>query len=164
MKLLVGGAHCVAARSLGCIQRVIRATQPRIEIIIWSEFGHASTHRDCACLAEGLGPDDVAQLFCQRERLDLAACAARYPCSTGYHRAMTNLTITIDEALLRRARIRALQQGESVNSIVRRYLESYAGGDRQAEAVASFLALADRVGGSSGEGGRSWSRDDLYDV
>jgi plasmid stability protein len=36
---------------------------------------------------------------------------------------MSNLTITIDEETLRRARIRALEQGTSVNALLRDYLE-----------------------------------------
>jgi len=36
---------------------------------------------------------------------------------------VANLTLTIDEDLLRRARIRALEQGTSVNARVRKYLE-----------------------------------------
>jgi predicted HicB family RNase H-like nuclease len=40
---------------------------------------------------------------------------------------MGNLTLTIDDDLLRRARIRALEQGTSVNSLVREYLRHVAG-------------------------------------
>jgi predicted HicB family RNase H-like nuclease len=35
-----------------------------------------------------------------------------------------NLTITVDDEVLRRARIRALQQGTSVNVLLREFLES----------------------------------------
>ena len=35
---------------------------------------------------------------------------------------MANLTITIDDELLRRARLRALEQGTSVNALLRDYL------------------------------------------
>jgi predicted nucleic acid-binding protein len=40
---------------------------------------------------------------------------------------MANLTITVDEELLRRARIRALEQGTSVNALLREYLSAFAG-------------------------------------
>lgn len=36
---------------------------------------------------------------------------------------MANLTLSIDGSLLRNARIRALEQGTTVNSLVRQYLE-----------------------------------------
>lgn len=77
---------------------------------------------------------------------------------------MANLTLTIDENTLRAARIRALEQGTSVNALVRDYLEHYAGRSSAAEeAIRSFLALAEEVDASSGSGGRSWTRDELYD-
>ena len=36
---------------------------------------------------------------------------------------MTNLTLTIDETLLRKARIKALERGTSVNAMVREFIE-----------------------------------------
>jgi hypothetical protein len=76
---------------------------------------------------------------------------------------MANLTIVIDDGVLRRARKKAIDQGTSVNAIVGAYLEQYAGPDGAAAALADFLALAASAGGSSGEGGRTWTREDLYD-
>ncbi|TDJ07174.1 MAG: MerR family transcriptional regulator, partial [Deltaproteobacteria bacterium] len=40
---------------------------------------------------------------------------------------MANLTISIDEEVLKLARIKALKQGTSVNAVLRDYLESYSG-------------------------------------
>jgi hypothetical protein len=40
---------------------------------------------------------------------------------------MSNLTITVDEATLKKARIRALTEGTSVNEVLRKFLEAYAG-------------------------------------
>jgi len=76
---------------------------------------------------------------------------------------MANLTVTVDARVLRRARIRALEQGTSVNAVVGEYLERYAGSDPAAAALAGFLDLATRLHGGSGAGGRTWTRDDLYD-
>ena len=76
---------------------------------------------------------------------------------------MANLTLTIDEDLLRRARIRALERGTSVNAVVREFLEGYAGDDRETAALQAFGALADRARVSSGPGGRSWTRDEIHD-
>lgn len=39
---------------------------------------------------------------------------------------MANLTITLDDELLRRARMRALEQDTSVNALLRDYLEAFA--------------------------------------
>ena len=44
---------------------------------------------------------------------------------------MTNLTITVDEQTLKRARMRALEEDTSVNAVLREYLEAYAGGTRE---------------------------------
>ena len=51
---------------------------------------------------------------------------------------MSNLTISIDAALLRAARIKAVQQGTSVNQVCRQAIAAFAGeGDvAQAEAQA----------------------------
>ncbi|HYO45876.1 MAG TPA: hypothetical protein VEY33_04225 [Gemmatimonadota bacterium] len=77
---------------------------------------------------------------------------------------MTNLTITTDEEVLRRARIRALEQGTSVNAVVRDFLESYAGvRAEQRKAIREFLEIARESGAGSGGGGRTWTRDELYD-
>ncbi|CAN5764828.1 hypothetical protein BH20GEM1_BH20GEM1_09160 [soil metagenome] len=77
---------------------------------------------------------------------------------------MTNLTITTDEEVLRRARIRALEQGTSVNAVVREFLESYAGvRAEQRKAIEEFLAIARESGAGSGGEGRTWTRDELYD-
>ena len=75
---------------------------------------------------------------------------------------MANLTIAVDDALLRRARIRALEQGSSVNALLRGYLEAFANpGNTRERAIRSFQALADRA--QSGSGGRSWTRDQLHE-
>lgn len=76
---------------------------------------------------------------------------------------MTNLTLTVDEEVLRRARIRALEQGTSVNALVRDYLARLAGQSRAAEGVAEFLAAVEGAGAGSGAEGRTWTRDELHD-
>lgn len=74
---------------------------------------------------------------------------------------MTNLTLSVDEDILRRARIRALQQGTSVNSLVRDYLARVAGKSEAAEGTREFFSA---VGGSgAGSGGRTWTRDELHE-
>ena len=72
-----------------------------------------------------------------------------------------NLTITVDDEVLRRARIRALNQRTSVNAVLREYLESYAGSDAEESARMRLVELARASAASSGADGRNWSRDDI---
>lgn len=76
---------------------------------------------------------------------------------------MANLTVTVNDQVLRRARIRALEQGTSVNAVVSQYLERFAGMGATAEALSGFLELADRSTAASGPDGRTWRREELYD-
>ena len=75
---------------------------------------------------------------------------------------MANLTITIDEDSLKKARMRALQEGTSVNALLREFVDSYAGVRRdQQEAVRRIAALSRES--KSRRGGRTWSRNDLHE-
>jgi hypothetical protein len=76
---------------------------------------------------------------------------------------MTNLTLAIDEQILRRARIRAMQRGTSVNALVRDYIARLAGESEAADGVADFLEIVSGGGASSGPHGRTWTRDDVHD-
>ena len=75
---------------------------------------------------------------------------------------MANLTLAIDDELLRRARIRALESGTSVNAAVRDFLVSYTRTSQQDVTVRTLITLADDSGASSGEAERSWAREDIY--
>ena len=75
---------------------------------------------------------------------------------------MANLTLTIDEDVLRRARIKAIEQKTSVNAIVREFLESYSQAD-DTKAIEEFLEIANRNASSSGPGGRTWTREEIYE-
>lgn len=75
---------------------------------------------------------------------------------------MANLTISIDDEVLKQARIKAVEQGTSVNSILREYLESYAGTrPKQEEAIEKLIRLSDTA--KSRRGSSKWSRDELHD-
>ena len=63
---------------------------------------------------------------------------------------MANLTLAIDEDLLRRARVRAADQDTSVNAVVRELLAGYAAIDRPISARRRLVALS--VSSSSGSG------------
>ena len=73
-----------------------------------------------------------------------------------------NLTITVDDEVLRRARIRALSQGTSVNAVLRDFLESYAGSDVETGARHHLAKLARGSTASSGDDGRTWTRNEVY--
>jgi hypothetical protein len=75
---------------------------------------------------------------------------------------MSNLTIVVDEDVLRRARIRALERGTSVNRVLAEFLRAFAGEDPRAEALANFAELARRAGVERSHA-RTWRRDELYD-
>lgn len=75
---------------------------------------------------------------------------------------MANLTITLDDEVLRRARLRALEQDVSVNALLREYLEAYAAtGTTWNQATDEILRLSTRS--RSGRGDRSWTRDELHE-
>lgn len=75
---------------------------------------------------------------------------------------MPNLTLTLDAEVLQRARVRAVQEGTSVNAVVREYLRSYGGVDEVDEARRRLVDLSRRTAGGSGPTGRRWSRDELH--
>ena len=81
---------------------------------------------------------------------------------------MSNLTITIDDDLLHAARIRAVQQGTSVNEVCRRAIAAFALDD-ETQAVAraharaqAFREFSDSLALGSGRGARQ-TRDELYE-
>ena len=76
---------------------------------------------------------------------------------------MANLTITIDDQLLKRARLRALERGTSVNALLRDFLEAFSHPEELHEARAAFAGLARGSDVGSGSGGRRWNRDELHD-
>ncbi|MTB72505.1 hypothetical protein ACF3NS_06065 [Arsenicicoccus cauae] len=75
---------------------------------------------------------------------------------------MANLTVTVDGETLRRARIRALERGESVNGYLAEMLRRYAGDVPQAEIFTDTLSVVRASGAGADNGPRSWSRDELH--
>jgi hypothetical protein len=76
---------------------------------------------------------------------------------------VANLTLTIDAELLKRARMRALEEDTSVNALVREYLEDLVGQGKAPEPMKAFLELARRSQAGSGPTGRTWTREELYE-
>jgi plasmid stability protein len=74
---------------------------------------------------------------------------------------MTNLTISLDESVIRSARMRALSEGSSVSAKVREFLAQYAKQPAQYTAGQGFLDLARQSRANSQ--GAKWTREDAYD-
>jgi plasmid stability protein len=70
----------------------------------------------------------------------------------------------IDDSLLKAARIRAAHEDTSVNAMVRQFIEDYArSSHRQAAAKERIMEIAAGSPASSGQDGRQWTRDSLYE-
>lgn len=83
---------------------------------------------------------------------------------------MSNLTITVDDDLLHAARVKAVQQGTSVNEVCRQAIAAFAtagAADAAARAHArakAFWALSDSLQlGPRPDSGKKRSRDELFD-
>lgn len=74
---------------------------------------------------------------------------------------MANLTITVPEEVLKSARRRALEQGTSVNAVLRDYLSQFAG-TQSAQANAAKRVLELSRSARAGRGKARWTRDDLH--
>ncbi len=77
---------------------------------------------------------------------------------------MANLTLTIDDDLLLKARLRALREKKSVNAVVREYLTNYVKTENQERAQRVIRLMEDiyqQVKPSSG--GKKWTREEIYD-
>ncbi len=73
---------------------------------------------------------------------------------------MANLTITVNAEVLRRARIRGIERGESVNAFLARKLAEYAGAPEQEDALDQVAELARRLGGRSAY---AWDRQEIHE-
>lgn len=91
------------------------------------------------------------------------ACVTRVARKLRYTGIVANLTITVDENVLRRARIRALERNESVNRFLAETLERYAEGTG-GEAASELIALARSFATGHVGQGRGWARADLHRV
>ena len=84
-------------------------------------------------------------------------------CSTSYPVVMAkrNLTIQLDEATIRHARIVAARRGLSLSSLVAQQLTELASADERYER--SRAVALEALGGASGGGAPAWRREELYD-
>ena len=74
--------------------------------------------------------------------------------------AKTNLTVQLDEDVVRRAKVVAAKRGTSVSALVARHINELADQDeRYEQARQRAIELMDQA---QPRGGRSWTREDLY--
>ena len=73
-----------------------------------------------------------------------------------------NVTITVDGEVLKRARIRALEEDTSVNAVLRAHLEAYAQEPGRRRDAVSRLVTVSRTAGAR-RGTAAWTRDELHE-
>ncbi len=74
---------------------------------------------------------------------------------------MANLTLSLDDTLLHKAREAALRENTSVNALVREYLKQYVNArERRLRALDALDAVAERTGSASDA---RWSRESLHE-
>ena len=71
-----------------------------------------------------------------------------------------NLTLSVDAALVERAREVAREQGTSLNALIRDYIEGLAGRAGGDDILRAFEAMWAEPGNS---GGKSFKREELYE-
>ncbi len=75
---------------------------------------------------------------------------------------MANLTIAIEDDLLRKARLKAVEEDTSVNAVVREFLREYTGNaSARLESAKRLIALAHEHATELGP--ITWKREELYD-
>jgi len=75
---------------------------------------------------------------------------------------MANVTIALDDELLRQARVKAVLQGTSVNAVIREFLGDWVGGEgKRAASVERIRGALD--GGEYRSGGIAWTRSELHE-
>lgn len=72
-----------------------------------------------------------------------------------------NLTLSVSDEIVERAREAARHQGTSLNALVRRYLETLAGARNGDDLASQFDALWESRSGHSG--GWRFNREELYE-
>ena len=85
---------------------------------------------------------------------------------------MSNLTVVVDDAIVKAARVRALQDGTSLSAKVREFLVSYAEGSPKRparDATAELMRLMDQIRAEATPtplpaDGRPFKRDEVYEV
>ena len=75
---------------------------------------------------------------------------------------MSNVTLSIEEEDLKKARIQALQNGTSLNAVIRDFIKQYVNRDTHYQQLTERV-LKQTENTNELEGGRDWTREELYD-
>ena len=70
-----------------------------------------------------------------------------------------NVTLSIDDQVVSRARKKAESLGKSLNQLIRDYLQSIAGGDDPERSIEEFK----RLSGQGNSGGWRFNRDEIHE-
>jgi plasmid stability protein len=81
---------------------------------------------------------------------------------------MKNITVSVDDDLYRRARVRAAEEGTSVSRIVKDVLTKFAAGETERERHARernafYMEIDANFAGMTGDALRPGWRDEMYD-
>lgn len=74
--------------------------------------------------------------------------------------AKTNLTVQLDDQVIRRARVVAAKRGTSVSALVARQLDELVAGDERYEAARR--RAMELMSQAKPHGGRNWTREEVY--
>jgi len=74
---------------------------------------------------------------------------------------MANLTISIEDEVLKKARMRALEEGTSVNALLRDYLERFTAVSAARLSVAERILSVSAKAGSR-RGASRWTREEVH--
>jgi len=72
-----------------------------------------------------------------------------------------NLTVQLDDDVIRQARVVAARRGTSVSQLVAHQIEELVEADRRYDEA--WAAAREAMAGAVDRGGRSWTREELYD-
>ncbi len=75
---------------------------------------------------------------------------------------MTNVTLSIDEEDLKQARILALQQGSSLNAVIRQFVKNYIGHTKRYQHITEQIIQQAEDSQYRSEG-KKWTRDKLHE-
>jgi hypothetical protein len=75
---------------------------------------------------------------------------------------MTNVTLSIDEEDLKQARVLALQQGSSLNAVIRHFVKSYIDDSKRYQQVTERIMQQAEDSQYYSEG-KKWTREELYE-
>jgi plasmid stability protein len=75
---------------------------------------------------------------------------------------MANVTLALDDALLRKARVKAVHEHTSVNAVIREFLTAWVRDDEERGVIVARAREALETS-EYRSGGVSWTRDELHE-